>query len=712
MTERIYILTGYFLSLILTILIIPASGQDMNIVFDEKDQVFILSNQLFERKIRIEPDKDQFYTAEFTDKRSGFNFSSTNSEEFHVRINGKNITGNSCRCIQFDGYKAEYLDDRSHLIVDLSVKGIPGLNIRVFYEIYPDLAGARKWIEFYYQGQSELKVEDLSVEKLVMDPGYSTGVDIYKNYGREWAKPPYTGGRYDPALLVRGQSGSFILGNEAPGIMKFISVYNELNVISIGLTPSVHDYPFRRYLSAEEKFISPKSFIILTREESRETAFEKDLGKYLRKYMGVKLFRRDIPPVFLYNTWNPFRINIHDKLIRELADNLENTGVEYLIIDDGWQDHNGDWNVNTEKFPDGLKPVTDYIREKGMKPGLWISLTIAEKESEAFNKYRHLAVKDLEGNPANLHGWSNNLDILTMNIASPWYDYIKEKMRQLVLQYGIEYFKIDLGMVKSAYIMEPERSGSFEETGEFKGREEFLYMAFERTMQLYDELADEFPALVIDCTFEIWGDWHIIDYALVKHADVDWISNFEAVPPEGSRTVRHLAWHRGLSVPASAMVIGNQKLEAPNHEFSFLSNFGSTPIMLGDPRKLTLDEKKWYKHMAGWLKEMHREYGIFKYYQTSGVFNPPGPHTWDGFARFNYEKDGGIVCVFRNDQANENHSVLLPWCKEKNKYEILEAESGESLGVFEGRYLNSEGFSALIPERNQGRAYEIRPVDK
>ena len=95
-----------------------------------------------------------------------------------------------------------------------------------------------------------------------------------------------------------------------------------------------------------------------------------------------------------------------------------------------------------------------------MKPGCWISLTIVQKESKAFSVYKDYAVKDIHGNPTNIHGWSNNFNILTMNIVSPWYDVIKEKVSRLVREQGMRYLKIDLAMVKSAYIMEKERSGT------------------------------------------------------------------------------------------------------------------------------------------------------------------------------------------------------------------------------------------------------------
>lgn len=688
-------------------------ADSINISYDENNGRFILENDLF---IRILDTEEQtLATSDWIFKKNNLNIAKSGTKELSFTVNGEKVyPGDKSNFFKFQDYEIEHLEDRSQLIINLTGKAntpASNIDVRIFYEIYSDLAAVRKWLVLKNKGEKELTIEDLYWEDIKIDPGYGAGVDIYKEYGRSWTKPPYVGGKDDPAILIKSNNLNIIIGNEAPGIMKNTSIFRNSQEVKIGFNPTDHNYPFRKILSKNESFKTPESFIIFSEYKDPELSFENDLGKYIRKYLGVKLYKRSKKPFFLYNTWNPFRIEINETLIKELADSLENSGVEYFIIDDGWQDHNGDWNPHQEKFPNGLKPVTDYIMDKGMKPGLWISMTIANADSKAFADFRHLAVTDKNGEPANLHGWSNNHELLTMKIASPWYDYIKEKMRRLVLDQGIKYFKIDLAMVKSAYILEPERSGSYDQNEWFTGREEYLYTAYERTVELFDELSAEFPDLIIDCTFELWGDWHIIDYALVKHADVDWISNFEANPPEGSRTVRTLTYHHGLTIPTSSMVIGNQKLETKGHKFSFISNFGSMPIMLGDPRKLTKEDKEWYKKMSDWFNKMDQQYSITEYYQTAGIFNAPSEKDWDGFFRYNTDLGGGIVCVFRNDSPDYFRHIRIPYCKDEIKYEIIVAETEKSLGIYLGLELRARGLKLIIDDKNTAIALEIRPVD-
>lgn len=81
-----------------------------------------------------------------------------------------------------------------------------------------------------------------------------------------------------------------------------------------------------------------------------------------------------------WNSWNKFRANVTDKLIRETADALVASGMRdagyvYLNIDDGWQakkrDESGVLQANAN-FPD-MKALADYVHSKGLKIGIYSS---------------------------------------------------------------------------------------------------------------------------------------------------------------------------------------------------------------------------------------------------------------------------------------------------------------------------------------------------
>ena len=143
------------------------------------------------------------------------------------------------------------------------------------------------------------------------------------------------------------------------------------------------------------------------------------------------------------------------------------------------------------------------------------------------------------------------------------------------------------------------------------------------------------PDLFIDCTFETVGKLQLIDYATVKHAEGDWLSNFESPSPMGALRVRNMAWWRTPVIPAGACVIGNLRLDSDDLEFDFLSTVGTLPIVLGDPRKLSTDDRNMLKSWATWLRKMQQRYNYMVFRQDLTCFGEPTEGHWDGWARIN-----------------------------------------------------------------------------
>ena len=85
-------------------------------------------------------------------------------------------------------------------------------------------------------------------------------------------------------------------------------------------------------------------------------------------------------PPMGWNSWNTFAAKIDEKLIMETADKMVSEGLldagyEYLVVDDCWsyseRDKNGKLVADPEKFPSGMKALSDYIHSKGLKFGMY-----------------------------------------------------------------------------------------------------------------------------------------------------------------------------------------------------------------------------------------------------------------------------------------------------------------------------------------------------
>ena len=81
-----------------------------------------------------------------------------------------------------------------------------------------------------------------------------------------------------------------------------------------------------------------------------------------------------------WNSWNTFGANISEQLIMEIADTMvekgyRDAGYEYVVIDDCWslmeRDAQGRLVADPEKFPHGMKYLSDYVHSKGLKFGMY-----------------------------------------------------------------------------------------------------------------------------------------------------------------------------------------------------------------------------------------------------------------------------------------------------------------------------------------------------
>ena len=85
-------------------------------------------------------------------------------------------------------------------------------------------------------------------------------------------------------------------------------------------------------------------------------------------------------PPMGWNSWNTFEKNISADLVKETADamietGLRDAGYEYIVLDDCWslmdRSPEGKLVADPEKFPDGMKAVSDLVHEKGFKFGMY-----------------------------------------------------------------------------------------------------------------------------------------------------------------------------------------------------------------------------------------------------------------------------------------------------------------------------------------------------
>jgi alpha-galactosidase len=173
---------------------------------------------------------------------------------------------------------------------------------------------------------------------------------------------------------------------------------------------------------------------------------------------------------------------------KPIIDKAAALGCEYYCMDCGWYDKGywwdrvGEWIESPERFPNGVKALSDYVRSKGMVMGLWLEIEVMGTECEL--------AKKLPDNWFICRHGKRHVDNkrYMLDFRNPEvYDYCMKVVDRLVNDYGIGYFKVDYNVTQGI--------GSDIDTDSCAGAMLDHYRAL---YHWYEEIFRKYPNLVIE----------------------------------------------------------------------------------------------------------------------------------------------------------------------------------------------------------------------
>jgi alpha-galactosidase len=151
------------------------------------------------------------------------------------------------------------------------------------------------------------------------------------------------------------------------------------------------------------------------------------------------------PRPLVLNSWEAVYFDHDlDRLLR-LVDKAAEVGVERFVLDDGWFAGRraataglGDWTVDPDVWPDGLTPLVDHVRARGMEFGLWVEPEMVNLDSDLARAH-----PDWVLGPAAGPGPSSR-DQYVLDVSRPeaW-AYLLDSLDTLVTTYRVAYLKWD-----------------------------------------------------------------------------------------------------------------------------------------------------------------------------------------------------------------------------------------------------------------------------
>lgn len=210
-----------------------------------------------------------------------------------------------------------------------------------------------------------------------------------------------------------------------------------------------------------------------------------------------------------YSSWYNRYENISESSIREdLSGCAGVLGVgDVFQIDDGWEENVGDWlEPDREKFPHGLKFLSDEIHARSLRAGLWLAPFAASRKSRLYREhpdwlYRH------DGKPwycGCTWGGFYALDFDHPEVRA----YLKKVFARVLDEWGFDLVKLDF-----LYAAAPHGSASETRAGRMR-----------RAMAFLRELCGD--KLILGCGVPLMPAFGLVDYCRVGcDMTLDWDNN-------------------------------------------------------------------------------------------------------------------------------------------------------------------------------------------
>jgi alpha-galactosidase len=243
-------------------------------------------------------------------------------------------------------------------------------------------------------------------------------------------------------------------------------------------------------------------------------------------------------------------------------------------------------------------------------------------------------------------------------MASDYRAAAAARVIDVIERFRLAYVKLDLTTIFNAY---GEAPGCWAHNHLHGSWAESLVRIYEGIRYVTARVYEKHPDVLLDLTFELWGQKHIIDAGLLASGDLDWLSNVGDTSEQSAGPIqaRQLLYQRAISMPVEAMLIGNLQADTQPIAERFATAIGSAPVLLGDIRKLSAEDRRWYGEKASWFKKLRNKAALSESFFPLGSWQQPTATQWDGFARF-ASSGAGIVVLFANESDVKDVLVQLP----------------------------------------------------
>lgn len=460
----------------------------------------------------------------------------------------------------------------------------------------------------------------------------------------------------------------------------FNLVYSGSHELSAEITPygglrvlnGVQSEGFRYILNIGEHFDTPIS--VSTFSTNGIAKITNNMHSFVYEHIAPKA---EVP--VMLNSWEAVYFDISESKLVEFADKARELGFDGVVIDDGWftgrnDDKRalGDWTEDKAKFPHGIAHYADYLKDKGMRLGIWIEPEMISEDSNLYRNHCDWAL--INKNARSIVGRNQRILDLTNQAVS---EYVFKSLVRLVTEYGASYIKWDFNR-RFADIIGAEGSA-------------YYYKYVKALYSILERFAAKYPNVIIENCASGGGRF---DLGMLSFCPMGWVS-------DNTDPLSRAEIQEGTSYGYPISVMLNHISASPSHQTRRISQYATrlNTAMIGrlgaqyDVTKTSIEEDNLIKDGIIKYREYSKILPAASFYRLT---NDENSHIWQLTAS---DGEKGLIYFMlkRFYSVSELKDIKLVALDENSRYRI---KSGIIDIVASGRTLMNKGI--VLPDNYQG----------
>lgn len=348
---------------------------------------------------------------------------------------------------------------------------------------------------------------------------------------------------------------------------------------ALRLQVGINSNTFAWDLKAGETFCAPEAVLVFS-PNGLNNLSHKYHQLYQKHLLPPKFASQERP--ILVNSWEACYFDLKEKELLQLAQESKNLGVELFVLDDGWFGQRddtssslGDWFVDRKKFPNGLQPFIQGVKDLGLAFGLWVEPEMISENSQLYQKNPDWCIEV----PGRLKSYSRQQFVLDLtNFAVQ--DYLITTLTELLKNHAIDYIKWDMNRSIT------EAGSNFLTAGQQK---EFYHRYMLGLYRILAAVTEKFPEVLFEnCA----GGGGRFDPGMLYYMPQTWTS-------DDTDAIERLKIQAGTGLIYPPITMGAHVSQVPNHQIGRVTPLKTRGVvaMQGnfgyelDLTKLTVEEK-------------------------------------------------------------------------------------------------------------------------